>query len=314
MTRPDLIAIGAYNSWDIEAMEAAYTLHHLPAIDALPRLPEALRGQVRAVAYQGHHAFGGAEMDLVPALGLIANFGVGYDAIDVEAATARGVKVTNTPGVLNDDVADLAVALLLAQGRRIVQGSDWVRSGTWAKKGEMPLNRKISGGRVGILGLGRIGREIANRLAGFKMEIHYFARTDRDITGWTFHADPVSLARAVDYLIVALVGGPATKGLVSAEVIRALGREGVIVNISRGTVIDEPALLDALENRRIAGAALDVFVSEPNIDPRFLALENVVLQPHQGSGTVATRMAMGELQRKNVAAFLAGRELPTPVN
>lgn len=314
MTRPDLIAIGAYNSWDIEAMQAGYTLHALPAIDALEGLPADLRAAVRAVAYQGHHRFGGAEMDLLPALGVIANFGVGYDAIDVAAASARGVKVSNTPDVLNDDVADLAVALLLAQGRRIVQGSDWVRSGQWAKKGEMPLNRKVSGGRVGILGLGRIGREIANRLAAFKMEIHYFARSDRDVYGWTFHPDPVSLAYAVDYLVVALVGGPATRGMVSAEVIRALGQGGVIVNISRGTVIDEAALLDALEKRRIAGAALDVFLNEPDIDPRFLALDNVVLQPHQGSGTVATRQAMGELQRANIAAFLAGRALPTPVN
>jgi len=314
MTRPDLIAIGKYNSWDIEAMEAGYALHHLPAIDALSGLPEALRGKVRAVAYQGHHRFGGAEMDLLPALGLIANFGVGYDAIDVAAATARGVKVTNTPDVLNDDVADLAVALLLAQGRRIVQGSDWVRSGTWAKQGEMPLNRKISGGRVGILGLGRIGREIADRLAAFKMEIHYFARSEKETPGWTYHADPVLLARAVDYLVVALVGGPATQGMVSAEVIRALGRDGVIVNISRGTVIDEPALLEALESGEIAGAGLDVFLGEPNIDPRFLALDSVVLQPHQGSGTVATRQAMGQLQRDNFAAFLAGRPLLTPVN
>ncbi|MCL5778117.1 2-hydroxyacid dehydrogenase [Limibaculum sp. FT325] len=314
MARPDLIAIGAYKPWDIEAMESDYTLHRIPEASGLAGLAQELRGRVRALAYQGHKGFGGAEMDLLPELGVVANYGVGYDAIDVAAASARGIKVTNTPDVLNDDVADLAVALLLAQGRRIVQGSEWVRSGQWAARGEMVLNRKISGGRAGILGLGRIGREIADRLAGFKMDIHYWARSEKETPGWTYHADPVSLAGAVDYLIVALVGGAATRGFVSREVIGALGPGGVIVNISRGSTVDEAALLDALESGAIAGAGLDVFLNEPNIDPRFLKLDNVVLQPHQGSGTVDTRKAMGQLQRDNIAAFLAGRALLTPVN
>lgn len=314
MPRAKLIAIGTYQPWDREALQAEYDLHPMADPGGLAGLPEALRAGIQAVAFQGHGGFGAAEMALLPDLGVIANFGVGYDAIDVKAASARGIRVTNTPDVLNDDVADLAVAMLIAQGRRMRQGSDWVRSGTWAAQGEMPLNRKISGGRAGILGLGRIGREIADRLAAFKMEIHYHARSEKETPGWTFHADPVALARAVDFLFVALVGGPATKGYVSAEVIEALGPRGVIVNISRGTVIDEPALLDALEQGRIAGAGLDVFLNEPRIDPRFLALDNVVLQPHQGSGTVETRQAMGQLQRDNIAAFLAGRPLLSAVN
>ena len=252
-------------------------------------------------------------MDLFPALGLIANFGVGYDAIDMAAARSRGIRVTNTPDVLNDDVADLAVAMLLAQSRQIVQGSDWVRSGRWSQEA-LPLNRKVSGRRVGIAGLGRIGREIADRLAAFKIGIHYHSRQPKDVPAdWTYHPDPVALAAAVDDLIVAVVGGADTVGYVSAAAIAALGPDGVIVNISRGSTIDEAALLDALEARRIRAAALDVFLNEPDLDPRFLSLDNVLLQPHQGSGTIETRKAMGALQRDNARAFLAGRDLLTPV-
>ncbi|WP_343079065.1 2-hydroxyacid dehydrogenase [Ostreiculturibacter nitratireducens] len=314
MTRPDLIAVGSYFDWDIERMEAEYTLHSVKTPDEIGGLPEGVRSAARALAFKGHTPVNGAHMDFLPNLGIIANYGVGFDAIDIAAATERGIKVTNTPDVLNDDVADLAVAMILAQSRRIVQGSEWVRSGNWAGKGDFALNRKVSGAKAGIVGLGRIGREIADRLAAFKMEIHYHSRGEKETPGWTFHADPVSLAKAVDYLVVALVGGKETQNYVSAEVIRALGPNGVVVNISRGTTIDEAALLDALEKGEIAGAGLDVFLNEPDIDPRFLALDNVVLQPHQGSGTVATRKAMGQLQCNNIAAFLAGRDLLTPVN
>lgn len=308
------LAIGTYRDADRKALVDDLDAHLLAAPDAIPGLAEDARAAVRAVAYTGHKPFGAAEMDLLPNLGLVANYGVGYDAIDVAAASARGIRVTNTPGVLNDDVADLAVAMLFMQGREMIQASEWARSGNWAAKGEYRLNRKISGGRAGIVGLGRIGREIANRLAGFKMEIHYHSRSDKETPGWTYHADPVALARAVDYLFVALVGGAGTAGFVSREVIAALGPRGVLINISRGTTVDEAALIEALEAGRLAGAGLDVFLNEPNIDPRFYRLENVVIQPHQGSGTVETRAAMGKLQRDNVAAFHAGQPLLTPVN
>ena len=277
-------------------------------------LPETARASVTAVAFKGHLPFGAAEMDALPALRLIANYGVGYDAIDVAAANARGVKVTNTPDVLSDDVADLAVAMLLMQQRRMLQGDALVRSGRWAAGEGFPLNRKVWGGRAGILGLGRIGREIADRLAAFKMEIHYWSRSEKQTPGWTWHTDPVSLAQAVDYLVVAMVGGKDTAGMVSAQVLQALGPRGVLVNISRGSVVDEPALLDALERGTIAGAGLDVFWNEPKVDPRFLSLDTVVLQPHQGSGTVETRAAMARLQRDNIAALHAGAPLLTPVN
>ncbi len=308
-----VVAIGRYEDWDKAAMAEGYDLHALPSLVDLDELPQAVRDAARVVLFKGHTSFGGDEMDKLPALGLIANFGVGYDAIDVVAARERGVRVTNTPDVLSDDVADLAVAMLVVHSREMVQGSEWIRSGRWAREGEMPLARTVSGTRVGIVGLGRIGREIADRLAAFKTEIHYHSRAEKETPGWIYHADPVALASAVDHLVVALVGGPATEGYVSAGVIAALGPDGIIVNISRGSTVDEGAMLDALESGGLRGAALDVYLNEPNIDPRFMALENVLLLPHQGSGTIETRKAMGRLQRDNAAAFLSGRELLTPV-
>ncbi|WP_299925763.1 2-hydroxyacid dehydrogenase [uncultured Pelagimonas sp.] len=287
---------------------AAMKADEVSAIDA------STRAGITALAFKGHMPLGAEIMDQMPNLGVIANFGVGYDAIDVTAASARGIKVTNTPDVLNDDVADLAVAMLLAQSRNMIVGEARARSGLWAKEGELPLNRKASGSTVGIVGLGRIGREIADRLAAFKMDIHYSSRSQKDTPGWTYHSDVVSLAAAVDFLVIALVGGKETEKHVSAEAIAALGPRGVVINISRGTTVDEAALLDALESGAIAGAGLDVFLNEPNIDPRFAALDNVVLQPHQGSGTVETRTAMAMLQHDNIAAFLAGDALLTPVN
>lgn len=308
-----VIAIGKYEDWDHAGMSADYDVHWMPSPGGLSDLPREVMEGVRVVFYQGHAGFGGAEMDRLPQLGLIANFGVGYDSIDVAAARERGIRVTNTPGVLNDDVADLAVAMAIAQSRRMWDGTERVRSGVWAKKGELPLANKFSGKRAGIMGLGRIGRDIAERLAAFRMEVHYHSRSEKKTPGWTFHADPVALAQAADFLFVTLVGGPETDGYVSAEVIEALGPEGILVNVSRGTTVDEGALLDALEAGRLRGAALDVYRGEPNIDARFLKLDDVLLLPHQGSATVETRKAMGQLQRDNAAAFLAGQELLTPV-
>jgi lactate dehydrogenase-like 2-hydroxyacid dehydrogenase len=309
-----VIAIGGYYDWDTGPMRATWDLTELDHPDAILDLPEADRAAVKAIAYKDHASLTGAHMAALHGLGIVSNYGVGYDSIDVAAAASRGIRVTNTPGVLNDDVADLAVGLLLAQSRQIVQASDWVRSGHWVQSGALALNRKMSGRKAGIMGLGRIGREIADRLAAFKMEIHYHSRDKKDTpAGWTYHADPVDLARAVDNLVVILVGGPDTAGYVSRDVLEALGPEGILVNVSRGSTVDEAALLDLLESGGLAGAALDVYASEPDIDPRFLSLDNVLLQPHQGSGTVQTRQAMGQLQRDNIAAFLSGKPLLTPV-
>lgn len=310
-----VIAIGPYSDTDSAALKEEFKAHFIPGLADIAGMSEAERNDVIAVAFMGHDPFDGACMDLLPALKLIANFGVGYDAIDIDAANARGIRVTNTPNVLNDDVADLAVAMWIAQARGFEQALPNVRSGDWGRGTNLPLARKASGRKVGILGLGRIGREIADRLAAFKCEIHYQSRRQKDTPeNWRFHQDPVDLARAVDDLFIAVVGGPETEGFVSADVIGALGADGVVVNISRGTVVDEDALISALQTGAIRGAALDVFKGEPQVDPRLIGLENLLPLPHIGSATQETRAAMGALQRQNLHAILNGNELETPVN
>lgn len=311
MTKQDILLIGDYPDWDMAAMTADYSCH--------TAAPEALSAEaaqaIRVIAFKGHSILDAALMDRLPNLGLIANFGVGYDAIDTDAATARGIKVTNTPDVLTDDVADLAIGLLIASSRGMIGADAWVRSGTWARQGEYPLRRAISGKTVGIVGLGRIGRAIAERLVPFKTTITYYARSAKDTPADWRHFDAIApMAAQADHLIVSLSGGPETAGLISAEVIEALGPEGTLINVSRGSTVDEPALLTALETGTLGAAALDVFASEPNLDPRFAPLQNTVLQPHQASGTIETRQAMGKLQRDNIAAFFTGAPLLTQVN
>jgi len=217
--------------------------------------------------------------------------------------------------VLTDDVADLAVGMLLAINRDIVGASDWVTSGSWASSGAYPLQRTLTGAKVGIAGMGRIGRAVADRLQGFRTDIHYYSRAPKDdVPGWTYHGDLVELATAVDILIITVSGGPATAKIISKEVIDALGSDGLLVNCARGSTVDEEALITALQNRTIRGLASDVFNNEPQIDPRLLPLDNVLLQPHQASGTIETRQSMGKLQRDNLIAFFDGKPLLTPVN
>ena len=222
------------------------------------------------------------------------------------------MRVTNTPDVLTEDVADMAFALILASFRRIVEGEAFVRSGAWTK-GALPLGSSLNGKTLGVLGYGRIGRAIARRAPVFGMSVAYSDLANDADAPHAYHADPVSLARASDVLVAATAGGAATRNLVNAAVFDALGPEGLFVNVSRGTVVDEPALIAALEERRIGAAALDVYWNEPNIDARLFRFTNVILQPHRASGTVEARKAMGKLVRDNLAAHFAGRPLATPV-
>lgn len=314
MTKPHILSFESYDEWDSVPMNEHYNIHQFPKSAAPKDLPSDTREKIRAFAFKGHTTLGADIIDAFPNLGLIANYGVGYDTIDVDYATKKNISVTNTPEVLTDDVADLAIAMLLGLSRDLVGASHWVRSGTWATSGAYPLQRTISGTSIGIIGLGRIGHAIAQRLHGFNVQIHYFARSEKDTPGWCFHGNLLELASAVDIIIIAVSGGPETSGLVSAGVIDALGSDGLIVNSSRGTTIDEEALIDALQNGRLRGAALDVYKNEPNIDSRFLKLDNVLLQPHQSSGTIETRKRMGELQRENLRAYFSGTPLVTPVN
>ncbi|WP_376873877.1 2-hydroxyacid dehydrogenase [Albirhodobacter sp. R86504] len=316
MSKANVIAVGTYPAWDQDAMREGYELTEVATPDDILDLTQEIRTGLRALALIGHKPLTGAHMDALPNLEIIANYGVGYDAIDDAAASARGIKVTNTPDVLNDDVADTALAMMLALTRQIPQGHAHIQTGAWQSGQRFPLNRQFSGGVAGIMGLGRIGREIADRLVAFKMDIHYHSRAPKPDapSNWVYHATPESLAAAVDWLVVALVGGAQTENYVSRAVIQAMPEESILVNISRGSTVDEDALLTALETGAIRGAALDVFRNEPNVDPRFLKLDNVILQPHQGSGSVETRKIMSALQRANIDAQLAGEPLVTPVN
>jgi lactate dehydrogenase-like 2-hydroxyacid dehydrogenase len=314
MTKPHILQVGPYPEWDQVPLDAAFHAHrYFEASNKVAFLAE-VGPQVRGIATRGELGANAAMIAACPQLEVISVYGVGYDAVDLAACRARGIRVTNTPDVLTDDCADLAVAMLLALSRGVVGAESWARSGAWAEKGGYPLQRKVSGKRVGILGLGRIGAAIARRLQGFDMTISYSGRSPKDTPdGWTYVADPVALAGQVDYLVVALSATAETRHIVSTKVLAALGPKGMLINISRAPNVDEAALLDALEGGMLGGAALDVFEGEPKLNPRFLALKNVLLQPHHASGTFETRQAMGKLVRDNLTAHFAGQPLLTPV-
>ncbi len=312
MDKPELLMLGPYNDPEMDMLAERFTLHRLWEAADKDAMLSRLAPAVRAVGTKGEVGADAALMDKLPKLEIVACYGVGVDAIDLAHARERGIRVTNTPDVLTEDVADMAWALLLATARRIPAGDAHVRGGAWAGRA-MAMTTRIWGKRLGVVGLGRIGRAVAKRAEGFGMRIAYSGRSRREDAPYDWHPDPASLAAASDMLVVCAQGGPATKGLVGADAIAALGPAGILVNVSRGTVVDEAALLDALEGGRLAAAGLDVFLNEPRIDARFLSLGNVVLQPHNSSGTRETRMAMASLVRDNLLAHFAGRPLPTPV-
>jgi lactate dehydrogenase-like 2-hydroxyacid dehydrogenase len=248
----------------------------------------------------------------LPALQMISIMGVGYDKVDVPAAKERGVPVTHTPDVLNDEVADTAMALMLSIARRIPHADRYVREGRWEKEGPMPLARKMSGGRLGIVGLGRIGQAIARRAEAFGMSIAYTARGPKDVK-YAFHPTAAELAAQVDFLVVITPGGAGTRHMIDERVLDALGPQGYLVNVARGSVVDEAALVRALQQGRIAGAALDVFENEPHVPQALRELDNVVLAPHVGSATVQTREAMATLAFDNLVAHFGAKPLLTPV-
>ena len=272
----------------------------------------ASMADVTAVASSNSGGINGATMAKLPRLKVIAHFGVGYDTVDVDAARKRGIAVTNTPDVLTEEVADLALALLLATIRRVPQGDRYVREGKWLK-GAMALTESLQGRTVGIVGMGRIGRAIARRCEAFGVKLAYQGPSRKADLSWPYYADPVKLAQDTDVLIVACPGGEATRGLVSRAVIDAVGPKGFLVNIARGTVEDERALIEALQQNRICGAGLDVFEDEPRVPEAFFSMDNVVLQPHVASATHPTRKAMGQLVIDNLAAHFAGKPLVTPI-
>ena len=295
----------------MEPLQAAYTVHQrLHETD--PAAFAQVAPRIAAIAASGESKVGAALMDQLPALKIISVMGVGYDGIDVAAAQARGIVVTHTPGVLNDDVADLAIALMLALSRQIARADRFVRAGDWAN-GPLRLGRKVSGARLGVVGMGRIGQAIAHRAAAFDMRIGYTARTPKTGLPHAYWPTPAELATHSDFLVVITPGGAATRKLIDAEVLRALGPQGCVINVARGSVIDESALVAALQAGTIAGAALDVFEDEPNVPQALREMDNVVLTPHIGSATAQTRQAMADLAFGNLDAKLNGRPLLSPV-
>jgi lactate dehydrogenase-like 2-hydroxyacid dehydrogenase len=249
----------------------------------------------------------------LPNLEIIAHFGVGYDAVDTVAAKARGIRVTNTPDVLNDAVAELAIGMMIGLARRIPWGDRFVREGRWIEKNGVPLFQELNGKTLGIVGLGRIGKEIATRAQAMKMRVVYHGRRKQANVPYQYYASLLDMARDVDWLLLIAPGGKQTQGMVSREVLEALGPEGMLLNIARGSLVDEPAMIELLSTGKLGGAALDVFVEEPKVPEALRKLENVLLQPHQGSGTWQTRRAMGQLVVDNLKAWFETGMAVTPV-
>ncbi|WP_204115307.1 2-hydroxyacid dehydrogenase [Shimia biformata] len=314
MSKPQLLQIGNITDRMRARLEAEFDVTRLfatPEADR-PALLAEKGADFVAVATDGHWGVPGYVFDALPNLKVISSYGVGYDAIDVDRAVARGIIVSHTPDVLNDEVADTATLLWLATYRRLIPADRWVRKGAWEEKGAFPLTRSVRGTKVGIVGLGRIGQTIADRVQAFGASVVYHSRSPKPVD-LEYFSNLKDMAAACDALIVITPGGAATRHLVNAEVLDVLGPDGVLVNVARGSVVDEPALVAALEQGRLGGAGLDVFDAEPKVPDALKRMENVVLTPHVGSATVETRQAMGDLTCDNLSQYLKDGTVLTPV-
>ncbi|WP_312939919.1 2-hydroxyacid dehydrogenase [Stutzerimonas balearica] len=309
--KPTLLLLSPLPADLNERLAAHFNCHQRSQLDE--QGTSALAPVVRGIIATGESVLTREEIARWPALEIIAVLGVGYDGIDLGAARDHGVRVTHTPGVSNEDIADLAMALLLCATRQLLPADRFVRQGRWTA-GRYPLTRRVSGGRLGIVGMGRIGRAVAARAEAFGMSIAYTGRTPKTDVPYRWYNDLQALASDVDFLVVCAKGGPETDGLVNAAVLNALGPSGVLVNIARGSLIDEHALVSALRDGRLLAAGLDVFRNEPNIPAALLELPNVVLTPHVASTTEATVRAMADLLFDNLAAHFAGQPVLTPVS
>jgi lactate dehydrogenase-like 2-hydroxyacid dehydrogenase len=312
MAKPGLVVVGPLMPRVMDGLAPLFEMHKLweaPDKDALLR---KVAPTVRAIATDGTKGAGRELMRELPKLEIVGCQGVGVDAIDLAYAREHNVIVTNTPDVLNDDVADVAMALLLATIRRIPQGDRYVREGRWLK-GPMALTDTLRNRTLGMVGFGRIGKTIARRAAAFDLKIVYHARTLQTDQPYVHYPRLVEMARDVDILMVIVPGGAATRHLINAQVLEALGPSGYLINVARGSVVDEAALIKALQEGKIAGAGLDVFENEPHVPDALIKMENVVLQPHVGSATHHTRNAMAQLVVDNLKAWLEGRPVLTPV-
>ena len=312
MSRPDVLVVWPIRPDQMAELDRTYTLHRYDEASDKDGFLNGKAASIRAAVTTGGHGLPADLLDELPNLEIVASSGVGVEKLPVAACQAREIPVTNTPDVLNDDVADLGFGLVIAALREMPQGQAHVKSGDWARRGMMHLTTTLTGKTIGIVGLGRIGREIADRARAFKMRVAYTGRSRQDVP-FDYVPDLIELARQADVLMLTVPGGASTRNLVTAPVLQALGPRGWIVNMARGSVVDEPALIAALKDGTIRGAGLDVYWNEPNVDPELAALPNVLAYPHHSSGTVETRAAMSQLVVDNLAAHFAGAPLVTPV-
>jgi lactate dehydrogenase-like 2-hydroxyacid dehydrogenase len=311
MQKDHVLSIGEIMPSVEDALEARFEVHR-SSQEPIAAIVARHGPRIRAIATRGREPTTGALIDQLPALEIIANFGVGYDSIDLPAAVRRGIVVTNTPRVLDDEVADYTVALLLATVRKLPQADRWVRTGRWLEA-QFPLSSSLRDRTIGIIGMGRIGERIARRIAAFEVPVVYHARHPRPDLPWRYYPDLIAMAGDVDTMIAIVPGGPATQHLVNAAVLRALGPNGILVNVARGSVVDEDALVRALQDGTILGAGLDVFADEPRVPPALLENDNVVALPHIGSATHHTRAIMGQLVVDNLFSWFDGHGPLTPV-
>ncbi|MXQ12825.1 2-hydroxyacid dehydrogenase [Microvirga makkahensis] len=314
MSKTDVLMTAPMMPIVIEALDEAFNLHrlweHEDREQYLSEIGPRIRGVATSTLYGRMDA---ALFERLPNLEIVSSFGVGYDNVDVTEAAGRSIIVTNTPDVLNDEVADLTLGLLLATLRKIPQADRYLREGRWLEA-PFPLSPTLRQRKIGIVGLGRIGKAIAKRLEGFDVSIAYHGRTRQEGVAYAYHPTLVGLAEACDVLVVITPGGASTKHLVNADVLKALGPNGVLINVARGSVVDERALIEALRSRTILTAGLDVYEDEPRVPQELIEMEQVVLLPHIASGSVHTRNAMGQLVADNLIAWFEGRGPLTPVS
>jgi lactate dehydrogenase-like 2-hydroxyacid dehydrogenase len=309
MQKPDILVTAAIPPFLYEPLKADYRCHDYYAASHKPGLLAAEGARIRGLVQGGGTTTPTSLLDALPKLEIISVFGVGYDGVPVDYCRQRGIKVTNTPDVLTDDVADVAVGLIMMTGRGFVRLNRFLHEGRWLNRGP-ELTTRLAGKHVGILGLGRIGKAIASRVSALGMQVAYTGRNKQNVP-YRYYPDLVSLAADSDFLVVASPGGAETKSMVNASVLAALGKNGTLINIARGSIVDEPALVDALARGTIKGAGLDVFADEPNVPEALLKMDNVVLLPHVGSATQETRKAMGDLCKANLDAWFTTGKVVT---
>ena len=311
--KPDVLLVAARKPVLMKGLDSAVNLHHWLEAQDKDALVKAVGDKIRAITIAHHTKVDGAFLKQFPKVEQVSSFGVGYDHIDAKWAGEHGIIVTNTPSVLDEEVADTALGLLLCTVREFPQAERFVRAGKWMQ-GQYPLTKATLRNRtVGMVGMGRIGKAIARRLEAFGVPVVYHSRNPQSGVKYKYYPKLLDMARDVDTLMVIVPGGPSTANMINAEVLKALGPNGILINMARGSVVDEPALIEALKNKAIYSAGLDVFAKEPNVPKELIEMDNIVLFPHLGSSTEVTRAAMDQLVVDNILAWKAGKPPLTPV-